>query len=376
MESELGINQIMNLSKGILKSTDGGASWIVLGSACLAGNVGNASSLFAGNDVNSIIVDPANSSILYLASNVGLYRSIDGGRNWTQGTGGGGNARSLDLDKTSPVGNRILYAGISGLGVKQSTDGGQSWTPILTSATPVVNTALTVSGSVGEVIVCLAPPVSPPNAAGIQVIYVCVEMCSGSIQILPTPVPIFRSTDQGANWTQVAAAGLSRGGVQTYCGYTLEMGVDPASPGDGVNDILYWGALGQFKSSNSGATFSSIDAGHADTHAAWTFARQPSGPSIVFTGNDGGIWKSTDGGATFTGTGGSPTSINEGGLQTTLFYHLDLKRDASASVTIGALQDNGDVETTGIPVWTKRVGGDGIDVAYDNGSVAYGIGNT
>src|SRR5262249_7758926 len=86
--------------------------------------------------------------------------------------------------------------------------------------------------------------------------------------------------------------------------------------------------------------------------------------------------KSTDGGATFTGTGGSSTSINEGGLQTTLFYHLDLKRDASASVSLGALQDNGDITTTGIPVWTTRVGGDGIDVAYDNGSVAYAIGNT
>src|SRR5262249_47335344 len=151
----------------------------------------------------------------------------------------------------------------SGTGVKQSTDGGQTWRSILTSATPVVNTALGTTGAVGQVIVALAPPLSPANPAGIQVLYVCVEMCGSGVQILPNPVPIFRSTDQGTNWTQVAAAGLSGGNVQTYCGFTLEMGVDPASPGDGVNDIIYWGALGQFKSSNSGATFSPIDAGHA-----------------------------------------------------------------------------------------------------------------
>ena len=35
------------------------------------------------------------------------------------------------------------------------------------------------------------------------------------------------------------------------------------------------------------------------------------------------------------------TSLNAGGLQTALFYNLDVKRDATASVTLGALQDNG-----------------------------------
>ncbi len=370
-ESELGVNQIQNLSKGILKSTDGGGSWIVLGSGFPVGNSGNATN-FYGDDVNAIIVEPANSSKLYLGALSGLYRSSDAGRNWTRGSGAGvnGNIRSLVSDKTSSVANRILYAGVSGLGVVRSLDGGQTWKSILTSATTVVNTALTTTGSITSVIVALAPPAATPNPAGVQVIYVCLDVAGG----VPNPVPIFLSTDQGTNWTQVAAAGLSGGGVQTYQGYTLDMGVDPASPGDGVNDIIYWGALGQFKSANSGASFSAIDAGHADTHAAWTFAPQPSGPSVVFTGNDGGIWKSTDGGVTFGGVSGAPNSINEGGLQTTLFYHLSLKNDATASVSLGALQDNGDIQSTNIPVWIQRTGGDGIDVAFDavNVEEAYG----
>ena len=61
-------------------------------------------------------------------------------------------------------------------------------------------------------------------------------------------------------------------------------------------------------------------------------------PSIVFSGNDGGLDKSTDGGATW-------TALNSGGLQTGLFYNIDVKPDATGSVTVGALQDN-EIETT------------------------------
>src|SRR5215472_4244388 len=52
---------------GLLKSTDGGASWIRLGSGYPSGNTGNAS-LFKVQNINVVIVDPANSNILYLAS--------------------------------------------------------------------------------------------------------------------------------------------------------------------------------------------------------------------------------------------------------------------------------------------------------------------
>ena len=61
-----------------------------------------------------------------------------------------------------------------------------------------------------------------------------------------------------------------------------------------------------------------------------------------------------------------PTTINTGGLQTCLFYQMDLKRDATASVTLGSLQDNGSAQTTGIPLWTSRTGGDGFDVVFDH----------
>ena len=44
------------------------------------------------------------------------------------------------------------------------------------------------------------------------------------------------------------------------------------------------------------------------------------------------------------------------GIQTALFYNLDVKRDATASVTLGALQDNGIVTTAGAAAPTWKMG--------------------
>src|SRR5262249_51524716 len=87
-----------SITAGILKSTEGGGSWIMLGCGFPANNSGNAALLFQGQNISSIIVDPANSSVLYLAASNGLFRSTDGGQNWTGGTNGFGNAQSLVLD--------------------------------------------------------------------------------------------------------------------------------------------------------------------------------------------------------------------------------------------------------------------------------------
>jgi photosystem II stability/assembly factor-like uncharacterized protein len=337
---------------GLFKSTDGGASWVQLGSGFPAGNTGNAGQ-FVGQWINVILVDPADSNTLYLGTTSGLFRSTDGGQNWTPGTNGGGDARSLVLDTSSPAGKRILYAGISGSGVIQSTDGGQSWTRILDATTGSVAAALG-TGGLGKVVVAIAPPASPPNSKGVQVLYVSLQGTGGA----PDPVGVFLSTDQGNTWTKRATTGMP---TNTQGGYSFHMAVDPASPGDGANDIIYLGAVGLAKSTDSGGTFTTLSVPHADCHA-WSFSPQPSpAPSAVYSGNDGGLYESTDGGTTW-------TPLNAGGLQTGLFYNIDLKPDATASVTVGALQDN-EVETTkggSAPGWVATSGGDGWDVEYDS----------
>ena len=356
----VGANSRFQQGQGILKSTDGGGSWIVLGSGFPANNTGNSLALFQGQNVNAIIVEPSNSQILYLASDVGLFRSINGGQNWTQGGNGTGNAQSLALDTSSPVANRVLFAGLNGSGIRRSVDGGQNWTQVLSRNTPAVSAALFATGSLGKVVVALAPPAAVPNPAGVQVLYTTMQGGGGA----PDPLGIFRSIDQGATWTQRTATGLGT----CQCGFTMQMDVDPGSPGDGNNDILYWGGTDQRRSTDSGNNFANIENGqHVDTRSAWAFFRPPGGPTTVWTGNDGGIYRSDDNGGHWTGTGlgGAPPTINAGGLQTALIYHMDVKRDATASQTLGSFQDNGSGITTGIPLWTVRTGGDGFDVAWD-----------
>jgi photosystem II stability/assembly factor-like uncharacterized protein len=340
---------------GIFKSTDGGATWISLGSGFPAGNVGNATQ-FVPQWINVILVDPADSNTVYLASNSGVFVSDDGGLNWTQGTNAIGDARSLVLDPSSPANARILYAGVRGAGAYRSNDGGATWTQILNGSTPAVASAIGPSpNGFSKVIIAAAPPTSPPNPHGIQVLYVSLSGTGSA----PDPVGFFVSTDQGATWKQQAAAGMPK---NTQGGYSFHFAVDPASPGDGVHDIIYFGVVHQAKSTNSGVSFSAFTGPipHADTHA-WAFIPQPApNPSIVFCGSDGGLATSINGGATW-----SP--LNSGGLQTGLFYNISVKPDATGSVTVGALQDN-EVETTkggsGLG-WVATSGGDGWDVRYD-----------
>jgi photosystem II stability/assembly factor-like uncharacterized protein len=338
---------------GLYKSIDGGASFIRLGSRYPADNTGNANRFFS-QWINVVIVDPANSRVVYLASTSGVFRSTDGGQNWTQGAGAFGDAQTLVLDTSSPAGARVLYAGINSQGVFRSTDGGQNWTQILSATTAAVAAAIG-AGGIGKVVVDIAPPTSPPNPAGVQVVYASMEGTGGA----PDPVGLFLSTDAGANWTQRTATGLP---TNTQGGYSFHLAVDPASPGDGATDRLYFGAVGQAFSTDAGATFTLIPGIqlHADTHA-WAFARRPL-PSVVYCGNDGGIFRSDNGGANW-------TALNGGGLQTGLLYNLAVRPDAG--VTLGALQDNGLLTTSGAtaPSWRNPQGGDGWDVAYDGGTV-------
>ena len=306
---------------GLFKSTDSGASWIRLGLGYPAGPPSNAS-IFFSQLITVVIVDPANPQTLYIASNAGLFVSTDGGHNWTKGVSLAGDVRSLSLDTTSPASARILYAGVSGVGVVQSTDGGLNWTTILNAATPAVSAALAGPAGFGKVVVALAP--AAHGAREIPPASRCSTRRWSETGTAPNTVGLFQSTDQGNTWSARAATGLAGIIASPQGGYSFLMAVDPQSPGDGTGDIIYFGNQFQARSTDAGNNFGALGGLHADTHA-WAFSPQPGPFSVAYCGNDGGFFNCASG-TTF-------TSLNAGGIQTALFYNLDVKRDATASVT-------------------------------------------
>ena len=277
---------------GLFKSTDSGGSWVRLGSGYPSSAPSNANQFF-NQVINVVIVDPANHLVVYLASNAGVFFSLDGGLNWTRGPLPGGDVRSLVMDPTSPANTRILYAGVTGQGRvsvqrwrgELDTDperrhhGGRERTQLRRHVRRSRAQRREVRRRAG------ATNRLRPIAAGIQVLYATVEgrpvNRPGQATDAPDPVGVFMSTDQGTSWTLQTPhnAGIPPGSgmpVNTQGGYSFHMAVDPASPGDGISDIIYIGAVNQAQSIDSGKTFTALGGLHADTHA-WTFVPQ-SGP--------------------------------------------------------------------------------------------------
>ncbi len=79
--------------------------------------------------VSSLAADPNNSQGVYVAvENGGLFRSGDGGQNWTHIEGGLGNLSILSVAVTGD--SQTIYGGTRGDGIYKSVNGGGSWTQV------------------------------------------------------------------------------------------------------------------------------------------------------------------------------------------------------------------------------------------------------
>lgn len=133
----------------IYKSVDGGQNFTPghMTAAAILGNPNGTNRMYG----EKLMVDPANSSVLYYGSDSqGLWRSLDGGTTWTQFTGaqapptgveivnihfakvpGTVTVNSVPVSKTVYA-QSIQNSGDAGGDVYQSNDGGQTWTDIST----------------------------------------------------------------------------------------------------------------------------------------------------------------------------------------------------------------------------------------------------
>jgi len=105
-------------TSGVYKSTDKGLNWVSVGDT-----------VFNDGGVQSVEIDPTNENVVYVGVGNKLYKTIDGGSNWTT---------LLDISNLqisaitiSPANSQIvLIAGNTGL--RRSTDGGLNWSTIYT----------------------------------------------------------------------------------------------------------------------------------------------------------------------------------------------------------------------------------------------------
>src|SRR5262249_11220159 len=173
-----------------------------------------------------------------------------------------------------------------------------------------------------------------------------------------------RTSNDGLNWNPAIAAASGFCGGQ--CFYDMVPAFDPAN----ANTIFLGGSANTnaagacpsstfVKSTNGGGLFNRIDVGlHADSHVL-VFA--PSNPNIIYVGNDGGIFRSDDGGATW-------ASKNTAGFNATQFVSFSV-HPTDANFAIGGTQDNGTEFMRPDGTWIRADFGDGGYSAIDQGSV-------
>jgi photosystem II stability/assembly factor-like uncharacterized protein len=294
--------------------------------------------------VDALAVDTQNRGTVYAATSSGLFKTTDAGARWrTAGAGlpAGEAVASLAIDPKNPT---TLYAGIGamlGIGawVFKTTDGGGSWSPaslglptfppipsgpgswrrVISLAIDAQNSATVYAGidypafygdapfvfktidggeTWSRADSGLPPAVFPDLAVDPQ--------NSTTIYAASNRVGIFKSTDGGAHWSS-----LNLGLPNYSCCSSVEslhasIVIDPRNPGT-LYASLYGG--GVFKTTDGGITWSAIDIGPA-TLSVGALAVDPLRPSILYAGTanmcfclddpDGsGIWRSSDGGVSW-----------------------------------------------------------------------------
>jgi hypothetical protein len=341
--------------EGILKSTNGGSTW----------TLETDNGVFSGLTTAKIAVDPTNANVVYAAmdgegvngtyGNQGLYKSTDGGSTWSL------SYSNTNFDDVSdvvidPSNTSTVYMAVGTVygstnnGVYKSTNGGSSWSPVYT---------LGGSASFGRISLAIAP-------SNDQVLYAAIESTttSGLSRFVTT-------ANGGTSWTVLSSTPNFMGGQGWYDQWVA---VSPTNPANvfvggsaGTNSVM--------ESTTSGASWSDISFGpdgtapHVDHHAVAFDAN-----GKLLDGNDGGIWRlsnATIGSISWANLNGSTAS---GALNITQFQGVAVN-PSNPNQALGGSQDNGTELFNDSVGWTETDGGDGGTVLYSkqNPSLVYRV---
>jgi len=317
-------------SVGVLKSTDGGATW-------------NATGLSFGlnNYVTSrrIVMIPGSSGKLVVATAAGLYRTGDAGVSWSKVATG----FFIDI-AVNPANPAIVYASTYNYAgnaqVYTSTDTANTFTQS-TNFTDVSRIKLAVTPANPKLVHALCSQKTTQSFDGLYV-----------------------SRDNGATFSVLFSSGgpnllsndVTGSGTSGQGDYDLAYAISPVD-----TNLLFVGGVNIWKSSDGGKTFvinatwdgDSINYSngtpctvHADKHAMYF---HPLNSSIFFNCNDGGIYKTSNAGSTYADL--------SNGLVISEATRLAVSA-TNANITIAGFQDNGTrIDSAGH--FRKAEGGDG-----------------
>jgi photosystem II stability/assembly factor-like uncharacterized protein len=342
---------------GLWKTTDGGAHWEPLTDALPTVNI------------NAVAVDPTNSARVFIASPAGIFGSIDGGHVWRLLNGQNLMPQGIDGGAfiVHPLDPQRLYLTTRN-GLRISRNGGATWIAPVLGAGGIVESLVPSRSNPNSL---LATVVESPAAGVYETIDGGLAPTSWrKLQGCPEgPIPIIPATKAGA-W--VARSGVTQwisikngtqhelwrtssracvvngrfervwqrlsSGDQTPCiGSTSAWSFLFADPTN--NQILYKGGINLCRSTDGGANFVRVPGVHVDQHA---LVFHPSAPGLLFLGNDGGLFRSDNGGQSWT--------FNAEGMHVTEFLDMDI--GVSPYSVVGGSQDNSlsSTDQTG-PAW-------------------------
>jgi photosystem II stability/assembly factor-like uncharacterized protein len=320
---------------GVLKSIDGGVTWQ---------NTGLSWTIPQQLVVSAMAMSPSNTSVLIAATNVGLYKTTDAGATWVLLRSG----RHNDV-KYKPGDGNTLYAALTSpsANIVRSIDGGATWTQVTSFYNfNRINIAVTPANT--NVVAAIA---SLSEGSGFGGLYysnnsgASFELRSSSPNVLSYPE--LGNEDGGLGW------------------YALCIAISP----NNANNVLV-GSVNTWGSTNGGVNWTlkthwsgapGVPTIHADKHY---LAFNPLNPGMVIQCNDGGIYKSTDGGTSW-------QDITNG-LAITMYYRIS-SAQTDNNIMMGGTQDNGGRKRSASGVWSMANGGDGMDVAFDptNANIMY-----
>ena len=415
-------------SQGILKSTDAGVTWTLLGANVFGPGFPLPPGQFPQYQaVGKVRVDPRNSNNVVAGTKTGLYFSYDGGANWT-GPCTTNNFSTMRQDITGLAltdtgsSTRIIAAvGVRGFattvqynlnqnganGIYKGTipangcpsdfvsiaSNANGWTG-LNAGSGVAYVNSITGDQLGRVELALAP--SNPNYIYAQVQSITGNANSGCGNTNGCQLGAYRTTDGGTTWTQIPG---SPGGLLVNClggsgdypqnWYDQGIAVDPNNPDRVFFDTFeawFWQNPNPlWRDTTCGYSYTgSAGPVHVDQHA---LAFVPGSSSILLLGNDGGIHGTIN--ADVASQTMSPTWFNmDTGLNVIEFYSGDISGNfatSSAPQVSGGAQDNGSSSVTfsgsptGPVLWQMGVGGDGfysrIDPVGTGSSLRFWQGN-